>query len=383
MPTKSFTEWIQFGATVISPVVLLWLGFASERINDHVKHQDETQQKLIERQDRLQKEAIERQDKLIARQDELVEKEFAASGKRFDQAQKIFGDLLADNVGKKRLAVLAALAFVHEHQLPEFFLPVLAINESKDEEIASYLRQGLKELSLSESVSSSMQTAATRALGLLAPPEEVAKLEKGGNNEPVLRANVRAVTEVAASLATRSSSANASQEEKTRVTNQLQQLAPTLSVVANSGVDDPTRQQAASTLEKAPVADSTRIEQAVASLASNLSEQDQSDLKPRVYLHIANEKQRPKAEEFKQALIKDGKLVPGIQDVSRTGAIIPDKLEVRYFDQAAEAQAKEILELLKKMNIDGQISYEKPSKDANTSRNSKTHFEIWAGKSTP
>ena len=382
-PKKTPTEWIQFFATIISPLLLAWVGFASTQIKDRVKEQADAQQKAIARQDQLQKEALDRQDKLIARQDALLEKEFAASGARFDHTQKIFGDLTSVDVVKKRLAVLAALAFVQERQIPEFFLPVLAITESKDAEVTAYLRQGLTELTLSESAPPSMRTAATRALSLLVPPDEVAKLQQGGNNDKVLRANVQALTEVAATLATQSVSAANTSEEQKRAQNQLQQLAPTLAVVAVSASDDVTKAQAASTLEKAPVGDSVRVEQAVASLASNLSDEGQSAIKPRVYLYIADEKQRPKAEEFKEALIKRGNLVPGIQDVGGKG-YIPDTLEVRYFAEESRGYAENILSTLKEKGVAGRVSYVIPSaSDLKISSNVRTHFEVWASKSAP
>jgi hypothetical protein len=382
-PKKTATEWIQFFATIISPFLLAWVGFASSQIKDRVKEQADAQQRAIARQDQLQKEAQEHQDKLIARQDELLAKEFAASGTRFDHTQKIFSDLTAADVGKKRLAVLAALAFVQERQIPEFLLSVLAITESNDAEVTAYLRQGLTELTLSESAPPSMRTAATRALSLLVPPDEVAKLQQGGTNNQVLRANVQAVTEVAATLATQSSSTASTQDEQKRARNQLQQLAPTLAVVAVSSSDDLTKAQAASSLEKAPVGDSVRVEQAIASLASNLSGEAQSAIKPRVYLHIADEKQRLKAEEFKQALIKRGNLVPGIQNVAGKG-YIPDTLEVRYFAEDSKGYAENILNMLKEKGVVGRVSYVVPSaSDLKISPDIRTHFEVWASRNSP
>jgi hypothetical protein len=206
-------DWIQFGATVVSPLILAWVGVVSTQIQNRVKEQRETQEKAIARQDQLQKEA------------------FAASGTRFEHTQKIFADLLSQRPEQKRLAVLATLAFIEERQIPEFFLPVLAITESGDAEIASYLRQGLTELSLDETAPASMRNWATRALGLLISTNDVVNLQGGATNE-VVRANVQTVNQVAASL-TKESAAAEKPEEKQQVQKQLRELESALNVAQN------------------------------------------------------------------------------------------------------------------------------------------------------
>ena len=368
MPNKTFSEWIQFAATVVSPVLLLWLGFANERIKEH-----------IDRQSKIQQAAIDRQDKIIARQDALIKQQFEQSGTRFEHTQKIFNDLTNNDSQKKRLAVLTALAFVHEGQLPEFLLPVLAINESKDVEIGGYLRQGLRELTLSGTVPATARDAAVRALNELASPEDVAKFAKGDTNEPELRANAQAVTELATNLATRTTAANVAPAEQQTAKNQLQQLAPTLSVLAISGPDQATRSQAASALEKASGVDSNRVEQAVATLAANLP--PEATIKSRVYLHIAREEQRATAQALQSALTAEGYISPGIQNVSGQ-ALIPSVLEVRYFTESSKNTAEEILKLLKAKGAkDGTTRLEKPShEDLTTSSDIKSHFEVWAAK---
>src|SRR5437762_6890972 len=140
-PKKTFSDWLQIIATVVSPLLLAWLGFASERLKEN-----------FDRQAKMQEQAIERQDKLIERQDKILQQHFEQSGARFEHTEKIFNDLTNNEPQKKRLAVLTALAFVHEGQLPEFMLPVLAINESQDAEIGGYLRQALTELTMSATV---------------------------------------------------------------------------------------------------------------------------------------------------------------------------------------------------------------------------------------
>ncbi|PYL37495.1 MAG: hypothetical protein DMF34_10110, partial [Verrucomicrobia bacterium] len=176
---QAFRDWVQFIATVISPVILAWVGWVGTQIQGH-------QEKALARQDQLQRESI-------ARQDQLQKENFAASGTRFDHTKNLFGDLLSAKTDQKRLAVLATLAFVQEGQIPEFFLPVLAITESKDADIATYLRQGLTELTLAENAPSSMRTAATRALSLLVSPNDIVNVQSGRQNtDEVLRANVQA-----------------------------------------------------------------------------------------------------------------------------------------------------------------------------------------------
>ncbi len=369
-PKKTFSDWLQFVATIVSPLLLAWLGFANERVKENLNRQAD-----------FQKQAIEQQNKVIDRQDKILKQQFEQSGTRFEHTEAIFNNLTNNEPQKKRLAVLTALAFVHEGQLPEFMLPVLAINESQDAEIGGYLRQGLTELTVSATVPTSVRDAAVRALNELASPEDVAKLAKGGTDQPVLRANVQAVTELATNLANRTSSTAVAPAERQTAKDQLQQLAPTLSVVAISGPDEATRAQAASALEKTSGTDSHRVEQAVATLAANLPAD--TKIKSRVYLHIASEAQRPLAEALQSALTVNNYISPGIQNVAGKG-YIPDTLEVRYFSEESKARAEAILKLLKDKGAkDGRISLVNPSdKDLRISSDITSHFEVWAGKNS-
>ena len=366
---EAFRTWVQFIATVISPVILAWVGWVGTQIQSH-------QEKALARQDQLQRESI-------ARQDQLQKENFAASGTRFDHTKNLFGDLLSAKIDQKRLAVLATLAFVQEGQIPEFFLPVLAITESKDADIATYLRQGLTELTLAENAPPSMRTAATRALSLLVSPNDIINVQSGRQStDEVLRANVQAVTDVAANLVKESAAAD-KPEGKKQAEKQLQQLAPTLAAVAVSGPDSPTKAQAALSLEKTAV-DRASVEQAVANVASNLPIDAQSTITPRIYFQIQDEKQRLKAEEFKQELIKDGNIVPGIENVHETsGASSPDKVEIRYFDQNSKSYAEKILNLLKAKGAKGETILATPSSNhLGNSSNVKTQFEVFAGKNS-
>ncbi len=375
----TLSDRVQFVATIVSPFLLAWVAFASSAINNRVEHQNKIQQDALDRQDRLQKEAIARQDQLIAHQDELLEKQFQQSGVRFDHTRTLFADLTNDDPQRKRLAVLTALAFVHEGTLPEFMLPVLAINESKDAEIGAYLRQGVKELLVSETVPETVRKAALRALEELASPEDIARSSTSASSEPNLRANAQAITDVASDLVGQIAATNTAPAQLRKAKEQLQQLAPTLSVLAIAGPDEATKSRAATLLQKASVDDSHRVEQAVSALAANLP--PGTKLTPRVYLHIADESQRSIAQAFKQVLVRNGYLVPGIQNVAGKG-YIPDTLEVRYFAEDSKTVAEELLRIIKENGAkDGRVSFVIPSStDLKVSSDIKSHFEVWAGK---
>ncbi|PYL37496.1 MAG: hypothetical protein DMF34_10115 [Verrucomicrobia bacterium] len=125
------------------------------------------------------------------------------------------------------------------------------------------------------------------------------------------------------------------------------------------------------------------MEQAVANVASNLPIDAQSTITPRIYFQIQNEKQRLKAEEFKQELIKDGNIVPGIENVHETNGASSDKVEIRYFDQNSKSYAEKILNLLKTKGAKGETILATPSSDhLGNSSNVKTQFEVIAGKNS-
>ena len=129
--------------------------------------------------------------------------------------------------------------------------------------------------------------------------------------------------------------------------------------------------------------DRASVEQAVANVASNLPIDAQSTITPRIYFQIQNEKQRLKAEEFKQELIKDGNIVPGIENVHETSGASSDKVEIRYFDQNSKSFAEKILNLLKTKGAKGETILATPSSDhLGNSSNVKTQFEVIAGKNS-
>ncbi|HEY6206813.1 MAG TPA: hypothetical protein VIW21_11665 [Chthoniobacterales bacterium] len=352
MPKRTFTDWVQFAATIVSPLLLAWLGWVTQQ-----------------------------HEKTLERHDKLIRQQFEESGTRFEHAHTIFSDLTSGDLGKKRLAVLASLAFIHEHQLPEFLLPVIAINESSDEKIAADLRQGLRELIEAEGILASTRTAATRALSLLEVTGGASPSATQSPN-PEARANAQTVLDVADNLVHRASSSEVAPQEQAQAKKQYQQLTSVVTRVAVSGPDEGTKARAAAILANAPLDDPKRIEQAVAAFVSSQPDQ-QAPIRSRVYLHIADDKQRSKAEEFKRSLIKAGYLVPGIQNVGGK-ADIPDKLEVRYFARDSEPEAKKILGMLEEKGVTGKIHYNEPSvSDQAISSDVKTHFEIWASKSSP
>ena len=106
-------------------------------------------------------------------------------------------------------------------------------------------------------------------------------------------------------------------------------------------------------------------------------------LSARVYLQIADDTQRPKAKLVQAALSSLHYICPGIQNV-RNRAYIPDTLEVRYFVLESKGEAEKILQVIKANGAkDGRVSYCIPTaNDLRISPDIKSHFEVWAGKSS-
>ena len=104
---------------------------------------------------------------------------------------------------------------------------------------------------------------------------------------------------------------------------------------------------------------------------------------PRVYLHIASEKQRSAAQTIREKLIGQNYIVPGIQNVAGIG-YIPDTLEVPYFDPDSKSKADQIRNVVTANSAkDGRVSYVIPTaNDFRISPDIKTHFEVWAGKNS-
>jgi len=64
--------------------------------------------------------------------------------------------------------------------------------------------------------------------------------------------------------------------------------------------------------------------------------------------------------------------------------IVPDTLEVRYFDRDSKSKADQIRNVVTANGAkDGRVSYVIPTaNDLRISPDIKTHFEVWAGKNS-
>lgn len=143
-----------------------------------------------------------------------------------------------------------------------------------------------------------------------------------------------------------------------------------------------TRQAATLLANAAP----ERVEQTLETLPESIARK----VPPRVYLHIAEEGQRPAARALQTALIEAGFVVPGIQNVAGK-AYVPPQSEVRFFasGHATEELARKISAVAfdQKLVRNGlRLSPEKPSaRDLKISTDVTSHFEVWfaASEGTP
>lgn len=93
----------------------------------------------------------------------------------------------------------------------------------------------------------------------------------------------------------------------------------------------------------------------------------------RVYLHIRTENQRNTAKVILEKLDRKGFATPGIELVNLgPGA----QSEVRFFRKNEEAEANEIANLLKGMNVSDAVTKYYPGFENSTSLRSR-HYEIW------
>lgn len=90
----------------------------------------------------------------------------------------------------------------------------------------------------------------------------------------------------------------------------------------------------------------------------------------RVYLHIREEDQRPKAREIGLKLRGLGYIVPGIERVPQG----PDRSEVRYFKKTDEGEGKRLAEAV---GGGAEAKYVAGHEDSKTLR--ARHFEVWFG----
>lgn len=121
-----------------------------------------------------------------------------------------------------------------------------------------------------------------------------------------------------------------------------------------------------------------RVEQTLETLPESISRK----VPPRVYLHIAEEGQRPAAQALQTALIEVGFIVPAIQNVAGK-AYVPLESEVRYF--ASDNRTAELARKIAAVASDQKLvrrglklSPEKPSaRDFKISTDITSHFEVW------
>ncbi len=117
--------------------------------------------------------------------------------------------------------------------------------------------------------------------------------------------------------------------------------------------------------------------QATAMEAINKAVDDEPSLAQvagRVYLHIREESQRPKARAIGKRLQAQGYIVPGIERLPKG----PARSEVKYFKQADAAEGKRLAEDLRQAGVaDAQAVYAEGYE--NSGRVRRRHFEVWLG----
>jgi len=80
-------------------------------------------------------------------------------------------------------------------------------------------------------------------------------------------------------------------------------------------------------------------------------EQSGTETAPTIDLHIAEEGQRDPVRHLQSQYIKTGYLAPGIENVARRGAKIPQQTEVRYFREEDKDEAAKIAMQLAKDGV--------------------------------
>jgi hypothetical protein len=95
-------------------------------------------------------------------------------------------------------------------------------------------------------------------------------------------------------------------------------------------------------------------------------------LPARVYIQIESEQQSARAKSIKAELEKSGYIVPDFEVVSVRA---PRSYELRYYRQADEEKSKEIVALLKNLQLDVKPVYLKGQE--NNKKIRPGHFELW------
>ncbi len=109
----------------------------------------------------------------------------------------------------------------------------------------------------------------------------------------------------------------------------------------------------------------------------NKATEQLNSIAPRVYIQIADESQRAVAKLLQNELSKRKFIAPGVENVARLNANIPDKIEVRYYRDEERGEAAEIIQILKTLNL-GQALSESPVKIPGSGRGTRPrHYEVW------
>ncbi len=99
-------------------------------------------------------------------------------------------------------------------------------------------------------------------------------------------------------------------------------------------------------------------------------------LKPRIYIQIANESQRPTGNDIKRMFSKIGFITPGVENVQIVKALAPINTEVRYYKDDEMQTANEIISKLKEAFPNRYINT-KAVKVPKSTTARENHFEIW------
>ncbi|WP_217602371.1 hypothetical protein [Chitinophaga sp. GbtcB8] len=109
----------------------------------------------------------------------------------------------------------------------------------------------------------------------------------------------------------------------------------------------------------------------------NKATEQLNNIAPRVYIQIADESQRPVAKLLQNELSKRNFIAPGVENVARLKANIPDKIEVRYYRDEERGEAAEIIQILKTLNL-GPTLNESPVRIPGNGRGTRPrHYEVW------
>jgi hypothetical protein len=128
-------------------------------------------------------------------------------------------------------------------------------------------------------------------------------------------------------------------------------------------------------ITKATMSQDKQVAQAAVDVLVNASQMDQNlaqQLPLRFFIHIADEKQRPLAEEMATKLRQNGYIVPSIQNA---GSRAPKENELRYF-RKDESRAQKVVEQLRDETGVYWVGIYNPGYE-NSPKVTAGYFEIW------